>query len=455
MHLNRNGVNNKMWEYQHPDELYHWKYIKKVRLPNSNGKNKYRYYYSWDEINKDIKNNVIKKEDVSNTTEPKSNTNFSIIDSIKNSFAKVSNISSEVINKGKESIEKMISNAKETVDRTIDNAKETIDRTVENTKKKIDDTEKVIDKTIEDTKDNLKTKVDDTKKQVKDATVGKALETYDKVEKAFNDPDNIYDIAFWNYEQKIKDVENSKEWQDIVKRKDPEYVRKNADGTTSYLLDDYLVKKKHPGLDVIDDLFNGRKVTVNEVDAQTFVAGTKDYISLGGAAAVGISEVLKALVKAYQGSYNDDIEEVRNTASNVKTAVDTATNSYAGKIYNEYNKYVNTSDATTYKDTATAINNIAKNVSKASGVSDTDYTKLASSVAKAAEKSPEVQRLVNSGDYDKAAEVISKIAAEAINGDAESTVSTIIKASKESPEMQRLVSNGNEYVTDTLRRYES
>lgn len=196
-----------------------------------------------------------------------------------------------------------------------------------------------------------------------------------KIDETFNDPTNIYDVNFMNYERKINDVKKSEEWQDIVKREDPEYVRVNEDGTKTYLLDDYLVKKKHPELDVVDDLINGRQVTVNKVDKKSFIAGMKDYISIGMAVAAGITTGLKTLFKAYQGSYNEDIENVKNTAKNVATTANAAANSTAGKAYTQYN---------TYKKTASAY-------------TSADYKQTASTIVQAAQESPEIKRLVNNG----------------------------------------------------------
>lgn len=197
----------------------------------------------------------------------------------------------------------------------------------------------------------------------------------EKIDSVINDPDNIYDINFMNYEQKIGAIKESDEWKDIVKREDPEYVRKNADGTKTYLLDDYLVKKKHPELDVVDDLINGRKVTVNKVDQKSFVAGMKDYISVGMAAVAGITAGLKTMFKAYQGSYNEDIKNVKQAAQNTSKAVNAAVNSSAGKAYAQYNSYKST----------------------VSDYAGKDYKQTASTIVKAASESKEIQQLVNDG----------------------------------------------------------
>ena len=102
-------------------------------------------------------------------------------------------------------------------------------------------------------------------------------------------------------------------------------MRKNKDGTTTYLIDDYLVKKKHPELDVIDDLGAGRKVSLNKVDKQTLIAGGKDYIK-SAQQVVGIAaKVLTEKFKVSQGTYNDEINSAvtstRNTTVNTSQAI--------------------------------------------------------------------------------------------------------------------------------------
>lgn len=128
----------------------------------------------------------------------------------------------------------------------------------------------------------------------------------DKFNSIYNDPNNIYDMDSSNYDEKMKQLANSKEWQDIVKRRDPEYVRTTPDGKTKYLIDDYLVKKKHPTLDVIDDLGAGRKISLNKIDTKTLVAGGKDYIKsaqhLLGLAAMALTEKFKF----QQGTYKKE-----------------------------------------------------------------------------------------------------------------------------------------------------
>ena len=101
-----------------------------------------------------------------------------------------------------------------------------------------------------------------------------------KVMKNVNDyyEKNIYETGSHNIDAKKKEIEKTAEWQKIVKEENPEYVKKKADGSKEYLIDDYLVKKQHPTLDVIDDLGNGREISVNQIDADALAAGAKDYV---------------------------------------------------------------------------------------------------------------------------------------------------------------------------------
>lgn len=151
-----------------------------------------------------------------------------------------------------------------------------------------------------------------------------------KLDSIYNDPTNMYDVSGSNYDKKLREIANSKEWQDIVRRQDPEYVRKNADGTTTYLIDDYLVKKKHPELDIIDDLGSGRKISLNEINAQTLIAGGKDYIKSAQQVLGIAARVLTEKFKLSQGSYNKQINQTVNTAN---TTVDTVRAIQTGMQY--------------------------------------------------------------------------------------------------------------------------
>lgn len=137
--------------------------------------------------------------------------------------------------------------------------------------------------------------------------------------KVYDDKNNIYDIHSQSYDEKIAKVKESKEWKDIVARNDPEYVKKDASGNTKYLIDNYIVDKKHPVLDAIEDISSGRKITTNEITKDSTVAGIKDH--LFGAITTGMivtSVVSKALTEKYklkQGSYDDDIDKLTSAAN--------------------------------------------------------------------------------------------------------------------------------------------
>ena len=137
--------------------------------------------------------------------------------------------------------------------------------------------------------------------------------------KVYDDKDNIYDVNVMNYDDKIQKIAETPEWKAIVERQDPEYVKKNADGTTKYLIDDYLAKKKMPLIDVVDDIVSNRPITVNEVDKDAIVAGVKQKIfgtiSLGVLAAGVVSKALIEKTKLSQGSYNDEVNELAETMS--------------------------------------------------------------------------------------------------------------------------------------------
>lgn len=156
-------------------------------------------------------------------------------------------------------------------------------------------------------------------------TLNKTIDTVKKVASdIYDDKDNIYDVNTSNYDEKIKKIAETPEWKAIVAREDPEYVRKNSDGTNTYLIDDYLAKKKKPLLDVVDDIINNRPITVNEIDKDAMTASLKGQIfgkiSIGILAAGAVSKALLEKTKLSQGSYNDEIE-------NLKTTID------AGKDY--------------------------------------------------------------------------------------------------------------------------
>lgn len=142
-------------------------------------------------------------------------------------------------------------------------------------------------------------------------TYNKLSETYDKTFK-----NNIYTTNPWNYENKVKRVEQTKEWQDIVKSKNSEYVKKDKNGNYVYDIDSYLVKKKHPVIDIIDDMINNRPLSINDVSVDTILAGADDYVQ-AGMAYIGIrAKALEAAFKYRQGSYGDEQANIEETIRN-------------------------------------------------------------------------------------------------------------------------------------------
>ena len=169
-----------------------------------------------------------------------------------------------------------------------------------------------------------------------------------KVMKNVNDyyEKNIYETGSHNIDAKKKEIEKTAEWQKIVKEENPEYVKKNADGSKEYLIDDYLVKKKHPTLDVIDDLGNGREISVNQIDADALAAGAKDYVDTAVQMLGLVSYGLKTKFKLSQGSYKEELKAASETIENGAK--------YCNNIYEE--------SKTTYKDLEKNAGNIPANV---------------------------------------------------------------------------------------------
>lgn len=136
----------------------------------------------------------------------------------------------------------------------------------------------------------------------------------------YDDKNNIYDVKSINYKEKLQKIAETDEWKAIVKSGNPEYVKKNSDGTTTYLIDDYLAKKKHPIVDVLDDIASCREVSINKLNKDAITSGIKEqvisYITIG---MIGFGAVAKALVgksKLAQGSYDDEIENMVATVNN-------------------------------------------------------------------------------------------------------------------------------------------
>ncbi|MBO5319096.1 MAG: hypothetical protein J6B01_04720 [Ruminococcus sp.] len=130
------------------------------------------------------------------------------------------------------------------------------------------------------------------------------------------DPNNKYDMNSNDREEKLKMVAEDKEWKEIVKNKDPEYVKKvqKDDGTYEYKydIDKYVVNKKHPIIDAMDDLTSGRYIDTYKVTEETRKAAIRDYV-VSGVHTVGlylkvVGSIATAKFKMQAGSYDDEIE---------------------------------------------------------------------------------------------------------------------------------------------------
>lgn len=120
---------------------------------------------------------------------------------------------------------------------------------------------------------------------------------------------NIYDVTEDDYDEKIKQIENTEEWKSIVARNDPEYVRTNKDGKKEYLIDDYLVNKKHPELNALNDIANGRKPKIHKIEKGAVIGGANDYLRTVQQVAIIGSSFLREKFKVQQGSYKDEIKK--------------------------------------------------------------------------------------------------------------------------------------------------
>lgn len=196
-------------------------------------------------------------------------------------------------------------------------------------------------------KDEAKNAWDNKEKIMEDKLnegVKKAEGLYNKINK-----ENKYMTDDYNYDRKIEQIKNTKEWQDIVKRNDPEYTKINKEtGEKTYDIDSYLAKKKHPGLDAADDIIMGRPVKLNKLDKEALTAGAADYgKTYVTMAAIGTKFLLEKF-KFSQGSYKEEKQAAYDYATTTgKNAMKTAnqastyiTNENAQKVISEGEKYV-------------------------------------------------------------------------------------------------------------------
>lgn len=340
--------------YQIPnDSLYHadHKYVKREKV-----KGKWRYWYKDD----------LKDENSSKTeTANKSSSTSDLKKWLNNAKNKVEKASTNVTTNIKKSIDKaekivddMMVSTKKTVETKISNNKKKAEATKQNIKIAVAKTKTGVANKIADTKDKIEDKVDDTKdkieswkqdvketrkenkeaavefvKSVPDRTLGAVNKSIDKIEPAANKLIDDLDEKVTDYFDKNKYYTNSKsikekreqvmktkEWQDIVARNDPEYVKIQPDGSKKYLVDDYIVKKKHPLLDAVDDIASGRDISVNEIEKDAVLASAKEYVDTAQQVLGIVAEGLLLKFKVKQGSY----AAVEDAVDNGKEYVDNA-----------------------------------------------------------------------------------------------------------------------------------
>ena len=268
--------------------LMHWKYIKREKVGD-----KWRYTY---------------KDDLKNAANAAT---AKVKNAPKAASAKIAANTEKVKNSITSMIGQQKTNAKEAIKAAPKKAANAADKVVQKSTKVANDVGKKVMKNVND--------------------------YYEK---------NIYETGSHNIDAKKKEIEKTAEWQKIVKEENPEYVKKNADGSKEYLIDDYLVKKKHPTLDVIDDLGNGREISVNQIDADALAAGAKDYVDTAVQMLGLISYGLKTKFKLSQGSYKEELKAASETIENGAK--------YCNDIYEE--------SKTAYKELEKNAGNIPANV---------------------------------------------------------------------------------------------
>lgn len=181
---------------------------------------------------------------------------------------------------------------------------------------------------------NAGKKIVDTIKQLPYKAVETMNKGYKKVESTLDKTfaNNKYSMNQWNYDRKVKEVEKEPEWQEIKAKKNPEYCKKvtdeNGNQTWKYDIDNYIMKKKHPVLDIMDDVINGRDLSINNIGLDTLLAGAEDYLQ-AGIAYVGLrATILSTLIKYRQGSYGDQQEQLEQTIQNGAKVVNELATSY-------------------------------------------------------------------------------------------------------------------------------
>ena len=196
-------------------------------------------------------------------------------------------------------------------------------------------------------------------------TVNFLNKSYDKINKTYSkiSKNNPYMMNKFNYNKKKELVQKTKEWQDIVKSKNPEYVKKDKDGNTVYDIDNYIMKKKHVVLDILDYVANGREITTNAITPESIIAGADDYVQAGVCYVALRAKILAEAFKYRQGSYNDKEEEIEKLVSNGYKM--------ANQLVEEYDKSVNNSDRS-YEQNVVSYANTIKTLADNRGISVND-----------------------------------------------------------------------------------
>jgi uncharacterized protein YqfB (UPF0267 family) len=289
------------------------KYVARVPISGSGGK-KFRYFYTQAEYQEYLRGDKkAQSVNAGNKKAAKKDVKTSKSASAKDALSKGKSFLEKLFKGSKKPTSKDVKSGKDFVDKVLSDAKKAIDKTVKDTKKNIEEAKKKtsvkIEKSVEKSVDKA------TEKATKAAN--KTVDNITKiVNDIYDDEDNMYDVKSQNYDKKIKQIANSKEWQAIVRSKDPEYVRKNKEtGQTEYLIDDYLAKKKMPLLDIIDDISNCRPITVNKIEKDALMAGLKQQLfgkaTLGMMAVGAAGKFFLEKSKLTQGSYDDEVDNAK------------------------------------------------------------------------------------------------------------------------------------------------
>lgn len=162
-------------------------------------------------------------------------------------------------------------------------------------------------------------------------------------------------------------------------------------------------KKKHPLLDALGDIAAGRPISVNEINKDTVVASLKESvfrtIAFGATVVAAGTKFLTERSKLYQGSYEEEVEEMQRQVD---------------RGY-EYVKQLNSSASNTSRsdveNVLTMLSNGVKNASSSS--SSTVDMDSVSAAAKILLNSDQVQSTLKSNEeYTATTSVINNLSEE-------------------------------------------